>query len=144
MKASWHNITILEKVNQTYECYCMFLETHSQYNGSHIIKRSQESANDLDIRKIICIRCEWIIKSIVAKRKERIFCNILFLSIGTLISEMKRKNATKTMLKKKLQNSFIIFCLFILTSNLYLNNNSKLAKYSETNTWMVFHIPKTY
>ncbi len=25
-----------------------------------------------------------------------------------------------------------------------LNNISKLAKYSETNTWMVFHIPKTY
>lgn len=109
MKASWHNITILEKVNQTYECYCMFLETHTLYNSSHIIKRSQESANELDIRKINYIRCDWIIKSIVAKRKERIFCKYFIPVNRNSHFRNEKENATKTMLKKKLQISFIIY-----------------------------------
>ena len=70
------------------------------------ITSESETENDLDIRKIYCIRCEWSIIKKLQKGKNGIFAISYACQQARLISEMKRNTKKKQYLKKEKIHSF--------------------------------------
>ena len=70
------------------------------------ITSESETENDLDIRKIYCIRCEWSIIKKLQKGKNGIFAISYACQQARLISEMKRNTKKKQCLKEEKIHSF--------------------------------------
>ena len=70
------------------------------------ITSESETENDLDIRKIYCIRCEWSIIKKLQKGKNGIFAISYACQQARLISEMKRNTKKKQCLKEENIHSF--------------------------------------